>query len=265
MRVYFALFFFAVTARANLMGNSSFESYSSCPDNYGEITRADQWSSPTLASPDYFNSCSGSTQWGTPTNGFGTQAPASGAAYTFVRVWGNVPANTTPNYREYIQGQLSSPLVAGQTYAVSFLVSLADVAFTPIVQMGAYLSPALINLNIGATSNGVLNVTPQVVHSGTLLSDAVNWAAVTGTFTAAGGEDYIIIGNFLDDASTTAGTGGGFGSIQISGYFIDDVSVEAAVPEPGTLALSLGGAILMGFWRIRQVAARRASSLSQSQ
>jgi len=74
-------------------------------------------------------------------------------------------------------------------------------------------------------------VTPQVESpAATYLTDYINWTLVIGTYVAAGGEDHIVIGSFRDDASTLTTPGpdtwpGG------SYYFVDDVSVEAQVPQ----------------------------------
>lgn len=230
---------------ANLVVNPSFESLTSCPVNFGQVDRAQGWNSPTQASPDLLNSCAASgTGLSTPSNVWGTQTPASGNGYAFGRMWASVPANSTGDYREYIQGTLTQPLVAGQTYQVSFLVSLAE-TYTPIAEIGAFLSPTPFNLAIGAVNNGLLNVTPQVVNASGLLSSTVNWMPVAGTFTAAGGEQYIIIGNFLDDGATTAANRSLF---SFAMYYVDEVSVSelSEVPEPSAAVFaSVGGGLML--------------------
>lgn len=219
---------------ANLVQNPSFETFSSCPGGISApISLADGWSLPSLGSSDYMNSCAPSGTWSAPSNYWGTQTPASGNAYGAARIWASVPPNTSNDYREYLQGTLTQPLIAGHTYQVSFLVSLAEGNPTAaIVEIGAYLTPNPVNM----TTGNVLPFTPQVVNTSGLLSSTTTWMPVTGAFTAAGGERYIVLGNFLDDASTTTSTSTLF---RFGFYYFDDVSVEdlTAVPEPGSAAL----------------------------
>ena len=75
-----------------------------------------------------------------------------------------------------------------------------------------------------------LPVTPQVESPANApLANSTGWTLVSGVFTAAGGEDHIVIGSFHNDASTATFPGPG----QWPGgayYSIDDVSVEPSLP-----------------------------------
>ena len=132
--------------------------------------------------------------------------------------------HTSP-YREYIEAPLTTALSAG-TYEVAFYVSLADQAQWAINRMGALLSVG----PVPTVGNYVLNLTPQVSYSGGYLQDKLNWTLISGTFTAQGGENHVVIGNFADDPPTPPLAGQG-GTQSFAYYYIDDVSVLRCGPE----------------------------------
>jgi hypothetical protein len=177
------------------------------------------WFAPTTGTSDYYTVCvTGPNTPSVPVNNFGVQSPRTGNGYC-----GFILYSAAPDYREYVETPLTSPLVANVTYTVKFYVNLADISNRSIDRIGAYLSVG----PVGPIANyAPLPYTPQVESpSGNFLTDTVNWMLVSGTYTAAGGEDHITIGNFHDDASTAyqLGPGNWPGG---SNYFIDDVSVE---------------------------------------
>ena len=76
---------------------------------------------------------------------------------------GGLPTGSSNTGTCGTQVQLASPLVAGQTYPVSFRASPGDHCGWAIAELGAHFS-------VGSISNGivgVLNATPQVVNSST--------------------------------------------------------------------------------------------------
>ena len=212
-------------AGANLAPNPQFENFAWCPFGYSQLAAAGPWFSPTIATPDYLNSCTSFAPVSTPANNFGSQAPFSGQGYAgaFVYAAGVTNIVAPGGYREYIEAPLLAPLVAGVTYQVSFRVSLADNSAWAISEIGAHFSSGAISTNYG---QGVLSYVPQVVNpSGTPLASTNSWMLVQGAFTAAGGEDYITLGNFLTDSNTTAVAA--LGGTNSAYYFYDDISVTA--------------------------------------
>lgn len=208
----------------NLVLNPSLESYTSCPTAFGQGANAFTWTVPTTGTADYFNACA-------PPTFLSVNVPYTALGYrparTGVGMGGLIPYSAAPDYREYLQALLSSPLVAALTYEVKFYVALADTASLAVDRLGAYLSVGPVG-PIGSWAP--LGFTPQVESpAATYLTDAVNWTLVSGTFVAAGGENHIVIGSFRDDASTLTAPGpdtwpGG------AYYFLDDVSVELVQP-----------------------------------
>ncbi len=214
----FALIGASTASTQNLVPNASFESYSLCPTTSGQVNRCVSWLNPSgSATPDYMNACHTSVVVGVPVNVFGNQAARTGQAYMNV-----FTAIKTSNYREYVQAMLSSPLVAGQEYEVTFYVSLADGSNQATAQIGAHLSSSAVT----APFSQNLPFIPQVENPGgtaNVISDKTQWTKISGLMTAAGGEQFITIGNFRDVATTTAVPSSGLH--QGACYYIDDVSV----------------------------------------
>jgi len=127
------------------------------------------------------------------------------------------------NQREYVQSELSSPMIAGNEYIVEFYVSLADFIEFSVDNVGAYLS---VN-PVYASNNGPLAYEPQVQFS-TFIDDTENWVRIADTIVAGDSFNYITIGNFNDDQNTSTQVNEGGGTcIGCYGayYFIDDVSI----------------------------------------
>lgn len=208
----------------NLVPNPSFESNSGIPTGLGQINLAIPWTCPTNSTPDYFHALApGSTTVSVSANNFGIQQPATGQAYV------GFHARPTTLYREYVETPLSSPLVAGQTYQVSFYVSLADQCQWAIDKIGAYLSVGPVG---PFTTAYTLPLSPQINNpSGSYIANKAGWTLVTGLYLASGGEDHLVIGNFFDNPSTTPLTGL-TGVSTFSYYYLDDISVTLACVKP---------------------------------
>lgn len=103
-------------------------------------------------------------------------------------------------------------------------MSLNDGYIQAVEEMGAYLSATAP----GPFANSLhIAVTPQIQNTSGALGNITNWVPVSGIFTAAGGEQFITIGNFNPDSLTTitqVGTTGSYGTY----YFVDDVNVTLA-------------------------------------
>lgn len=224
--LYTVLFFSAVCGYAqNLVPNPSFEDTISCPAGWASISSLNNWYSPNSSSPDLFNSCANPYDVGVPQNGAGFQNAKSGNGYIGV---GSSFDSTNLNYREYIQVELSDTLIANKQYIVSFFINKADSSPVVITKMGAYLSN-----NAVSTSSGLpLGVIPQIESpSGVYLTDAVNWVEVKDTLVAVGGEKYITIGYFYDNANAdTLNVAQSLYFYKQAYYYIDDVSVIEYIP-----------------------------------
>ena len=114
----FATLLAARTAQAvNLVPNPSFESYVSCPTSFSQIYQAAPWDTPTTGTPDFLNACAPVVfpSVNVPLNEQGYEFAHTGVGYA-----GLIPLSAAPDYREYIQAPLTSPLVASSAYLIFF-------------------------------------------------------------------------------------------------------------------------------------------------
>lgn len=209
------LFFFSIKIYSqNLVPNYSFEDTLHCPTNPSQINFVPPWFTPTTGTPDYFNECSVTS--GIPNANGGYQYAKTGKAHAGCILF------AFSSYREYISTSLSSSLVAGQKYFVSFYVNLSEKSNYAIDAIGCYFS------NDSVIRNDYYNITyqPQIANpNSNIISDTANWVLISGKYTAMGGEKYITIGNFKNNANTDSLFLGGLGGA-IAYYYIDDICVS---------------------------------------
>lgn len=231
-------FFATILSGQNLVLNPSFENTSACPIGVGEFGNALSWydinsGADSCSSPDLHAACApGFGGVSTPNSIlFGYQPSRTGSHHAGAIFFEDLAIGCNPlglsgDYREYLGGELSAPLVAGQTYCVSFYINLANNSSWGIANLGFYFSNNLISHNF-CTNGDLLAVTPQLVYSGPALTDTLNWVQVQWNYTATGGEQYFAIGNFDDNASTTLAnvSCSSVTALPDAYYLLDDVSV----------------------------------------
>lgn len=201
------------------------------------------WKKPN-GSPDYFNvNANANSNVQVPINFSGVQTAHTGNGYAGIYCYYNNPGSTTSdtNFREYIQTQLPQPLIANQPYLISFWVSLSDYSGYAVNHIGAYFSSSQPVQN---TPQDVINFAPQI-QSTSIITNMNGWTQITGTFTPSqSGLQWVTIGNFETDQqqqqqlvvptgnNTSAGGNPNWGAY----YYIDDVTVQPAVPTTLTYA-----------------------------
>jgi Secretion system C-terminal sorting domain len=220
----FVIFFIDVKgfAQYNLINNSSFEDYIVCPTNFNSPPPK-KWYLPTNFFPNYSNSCSNPSTWGVPynTGNDNFQYARTGNAYI-----GYTAINFPPkNIRDYYQTKLKDSLRQSKNYYVEFFIVFQNGKKLKCNNISALLSKSAVRVDTVATPYGVLNANPQITNYGNpIITDTLNWVKVSGIFKAEGGEQYLTLGNFKDDAHTN------YFASQPTGYngaaiMIDDVSV----------------------------------------
>lgn len=238
-----------ITKGENLVFNPSFEEFRECPkkiDALGVLTIVDAWFQPTAGSADYYNIC-GSNECGVPKNKLGEQSPYHGMGYCGIYC-------SKTDYREYLQTQLKEPLQSGQTYRLSFYVSLSEYSSGSVATIGGLFTRdrisdtsrnILMKKEIRKISPKVSQTVatyfePQVVNSyNRVLTDTKKWMNISGTFIAEGGEEFLTIGNFFP-ASKSNYTDLPELTYLLPGayYYIDQVAVTC-LTCPDSVALEL--------------------------
>lgn len=222
----FAVFATSLNAQ-NLVLNYSFENTSSCPNGISELFKANNWYSTntgadSCSSPDLYAACS----WqiggaNSPDALLGFQYSKTGDHHAGIILY-----EPLSPYREYLGGELSTPLVSGQEYCVRFYVSIADEGQFATNSIGVYFSNSQLSKNFCLDNSAPHPVTPQLQYSGTQIVDSVNWVPLEWSYIASGGERYFTIGNFNSNANSNITTfNSNFTPHPYAYYFVDDVEV----------------------------------------
>jgi len=217
----------------NLVPNPSFENINGDPthwswDAYSGADDIDDWYKLGShgGSPDYFYAGAYWSLFDHVSNFMGSQSARTGSGYIGIV---NYSGAANPGFREYVQVQLTSPLVAGQAYEVSVWVSLSDKSQYASDGFGFHLTTGVFT---GSGGNQALAFTPTAENAtNNFMDNKTGWEQISGSFYASGGEQFLTIGNFKDDANINyynVGSGTSSGSY----LYVDDVSLVTTVILP---------------------------------
>ena len=247
---FWLLAFGYVKAQSNLVLNPSFEEFKvGCPTNYFQADTALYWdwiNNTTLPSGGWckgglYSICCTQPQWcGVPYSTFsGYQFPRTGNSFIAIASIYSQPPSLV-NKREYLKGQLSSTLIAGKSYCLTFNYNANNTMKYATNRFGAYVdNNAVSSYNCCKD----MPVTPQVQNNpAVFMTDTAHWVKIQGSFTAIGNENTITLGNFVDSTTIQYQLFNSTGN-QIPIYNIDDISLIAMdlVPYAGhdtTIALN---------------------------
>ncbi|MCU0430371.1 MAG: gliding motility-associated C-terminal domain-containing protein [Cytophagaceae bacterium] len=123
--------------------------------------------------------------------------------------------------REYLKVKLNCPMIAGQEYYAEMFVSLADQCNRAQNNLGMYFTEQ----DEFEESFTMISRLPQIKESA-IISDSISWTKISGTFTAQGNYQYLIIGNFDTQANTQVLDLGKNNSMDFPYYLVDDILVE---------------------------------------
>lgn len=157
------------------------------------------WDAGGNSSPDYYNSCANYSSAGVPNNLGGYQYPANGNAYAGIYTF----ESDVPNVREYIGAQLLTPLVINTKYYFSFKANLALDTNHIFNQAANNLGLLFSTVSYSSFTNPIQTNNFAHIYSAAVITDTANWTTISGSFIADSAYQYIIIGNFFDDANTT--------------------------------------------------------------
>lgn len=176
----------------NLIPNGGFEQYQNCPFNLGQVFQSTGWINPSLGQPDFFHMCS-STSASVPVNNNGYQLAHSDSGYAGIYIY------NVGDLREYIEVQMNSPLQQGVCYYFEMYINLGDYYKYTCNTIGAYFSDTLVSMPSWYYN---FPFVPQIQNSNPAFPDTASWQLVSGSFTAQGGEQFVIIGNFNTNANS---------------------------------------------------------------
>ncbi len=250
LALLFLLFSSLLTFTQELVVNGDFEENSGCPTGFsssgyfsfisGSDTEHDfmrlvaPWYCPTSGTSDLIHACSTSSLTAVPLNFWGNSLPSSGDGYAAIICYHNMDLDWSPiptgvDYTEYIQAELSEPLIPGAIYSASFKIKLAENSRFAIDQIG-------MSLHVGnrvaddSIYAGRLDLPPTLLTPvGNLITNTASWATIEAEFTASNAADHITIGRFAKAEELSI-----FERIEQvlpvnlrrAIYFIDEVSVE---------------------------------------
>lgn len=222
---------FTQVGSQNLILNPSFENHSNCPSGLGNFVEdVEDWTTPTLGSSDYFNSCSQSM--GVPVNFNGSQIAQHGKAYAGIYLY------APDDYREYVQASLSQPLQNGHTYKLSFYISLAENSDTSVKGIGVLFSERPFKIDfkkelskmqlakLKDNTNYLLEIQNQEY-----LNDTEEWMFLETEFVANGTERFFTIGNFKNNKQTIKSEFGKKSSKKGAYYYLDMVTLTSLKNE----------------------------------
>lgn len=218
----------------NIVPNNGFENYSSLPSGYGEWYKINGWSDLNgyigfvwpYASPDFLHS-SGAAGVDIPINIFANVNAFAGNAILGFTAW----HGTTPAFREYAAIQFSTPMVVGVTYDVSMWITNGYSTW----YCGAGCNHVGMGFSLSLPyqmDHEPIGGVPQCEYPGEIWNTA--WQFISFTYTADQAYNYITIGNYYDDLSTSHTTHA-VTMANAAYYFIDEVVVMPAGALPVTL------------------------------
>lgn len=233
--VYGLIFLFAQGAfpqSANMVLNPGFEKYIECPVEHNPENKSHKiipgWTYPNEAAADYFNRCS-KGEAAVPRNFAGESEPKEGNGYAGAILTGDAKSGLDNiNRREYLQGELTSAMIAGKKYCVMYNYRLASDSKFAVDQ----LSVLFTDQKIVATGTHALGGTPQINNQpGLFLDNIEGWKPMCYVYEAKGGERFFTIGNFRGyEATNYVATGKNVTNSRNKSYayyYFDDFSIRA--------------------------------------
>jgi len=217
----------------NLVSNPSFE----CGDDFCGPTQqaleypvyACNWSCTNQGTSDLYSTllpkectCAMPNEGKFPPH-IGTQSPRTGNRFAGIYTFSNYDIDhVSSTWHEYLQVELTEPLVIDQYYKVEFYVSLAEEAPLASNNIGV----AFTEFHQFFDTYSVVPLTP-VINETRIIKDTLHWVKIAKTFKATTQAAHMSIGNFFYDHQTSSvPLAWGNPKIPYAYYFIDDVSLE---------------------------------------
>lgn len=148
---------------------------------------------------------------------YGFQYPRTGDNYIYTQFYG---------FRGYPRNRLKEHLKANVTYCAKYYIVNTNNSPYATDGPGMYFASSLLD-TITLCNIPLSYLTPQIQNqNGNIITDTLNWVAISGTFVATGNEKYLVIGNFKTNAATnTLLINPTYSNVVTSDVLIEDVSV----------------------------------------
>ncbi|HMP99595.1 MAG TPA: OmpA family protein [Cyclobacteriaceae bacterium] len=184
----------------NLVFNGGFELFEKCPGSWNEQFYREVlpgWTSANYGTPDYFHICSTGPAK-VPVSWAGRAEPYEGDGYVGIFTYLTI----RPDYREYLQTELTQALEAGKEYWIEFYYRLSEYSAYAVDRIGLHLSDSAIMVKHDRS----LGIQPvlNIIKKEALDLRTGEWEKAWMRYTANGGERFLIIGNFYSNTKTEA-------------------------------------------------------------
>ncbi|WNJ17828.1 gliding motility-associated C-terminal domain-containing protein [Pontibacter sp. G13] len=178
----------------NILPNGDFEQYSTLPNMFGQYYYCNGWNNLNAAgTPDYLH------MLGSGTGALPNPLPATVSPYSGQAVMGLFTYHGTQyDLREYISSPLSTPMIPGKTYKVSFYItngSANHIAGYSTNGIGALFTVGQIYQSTWAP----LNLIPQLLYPNQIWN--TGWQLVDFIYTADSAYTHITLGSFFNNAT----------------------------------------------------------------
>lgn len=108
------------------------------------------------------------------------------------------------NFRGYPRNRLKARLKPNVTYCAKYHIVNTNSNPYAIDSFGMVFADSTLD-TIKYCNVPLSYLIPQIENaSGNIITDTLNWTAISGTFVATGQEKYLVLGNFKSDASTNS-------------------------------------------------------------
>ena len=208
-------------AQTNLVPNPSFENYSSCTPQLMQYLNF--WFPYFAGSPDCFNSCMNISNplLGVPSNIFGYENPRTGNGYCGFGTY-ELGLN---NLQEFVRVPLTSTLIPGNKYGLTFYLSLSDSSSYETTMFNAYFSVTNDTYSLISGKDSLMSkaqITATVSHGAI---SKTGWTKISVSYIAIGTENYLMLGNFQKNSQVDTLYLCYCQNPKYAYYYIDDVSL----------------------------------------
>ncbi|MCF8275565.1 MAG: PKD domain-containing protein [Flavobacteriales bacterium] len=219
------------TNASSLIPNSSFEDRSCCPSGYSALNCADTWIQASNPTSDYWNTCGTA---GSSFDGGASLPPPDGNGFVgFINMSG---------WQEYVGACLTSTMVAGQTYDLSFYMGYTN--NSPALDLTFYGTPNCGDLPFNSNDCPV-GIGGWIQLGQTTIGGPLGWEAITVTFTPSIDINALVLGGacgsgdartyyYMDDLTLVSTDEFEVLSVSLSGQYCDnDIALHAVSDSAG--------------------------------